>query len=1274
MILKKIFRKKLSLGIILSCLATTNIVYAERDLTKLDWNTEVKNGYESVGEDSIKIGDINIRNIDGQKFNFVASGENSDITVESFYIRNSDNNEIIFDAGNDVRIETNRDTYFYGDNTYTIKSGNSVIISGDPDYVTSNIVIDMKKMDIDTNYLRIDCLEGMEGDIYLNANNIKFGASDRYDSNYIYGDVKINLKSNNEDQNSYFVSDGKVDVCNSFKIMDDDNISNAIFNRGLVSRSFHDDDSLEYKGLTDIETDVIEIYDGYIGATYGILGEVEDCVKIGNENTKTLLITSNHNEEVEYKGRPHVSHGSDHIGEVDANGNAITLTNWMEYGTYISYLLAGNIMTNPDLTVEEAEQEYNKQFGVLAKDLVYGKDEFKGQKINIIGNRYGVLSTQNKSSIFQGDNITISGNKGIGIRPERVVYFGEREDLKSVLEKELYLIQNGEINYGLDDKSYEEHYTELQKELSGSVHLYDLDEAFLSFALVKHPELVDECEQGNYSVLQPYIDEYLDYLYGSGNNVLQNSGKMEIKGDKEVNIIANEEAINVTGVGDRSDDGANAKVDITSNDKDGTVTIYGNMKKGKQNGLESNMQPAENGEADGLKVYSVIYNYNGDINIEGANINVVSFNTLNGDLEEKDNEEYAAVMTRGGAKTTFNGTTNIISQGGIALYATNFEDNIKGESVIELKEGSHNILGDIIAGGDNTDVNGKNVGRIKIEGANNVINSKEILAANGGSVDISIKDGELSGRIDDYYQVKENDNGLNDTAFRNNKFYQDIKKGGKITIDMNEESVWHNKGQSFVSNVNLGGGTIDFGVIDTELEKGNSVNIENLSGNGNFKMYLNGEVIDSTSYKPSDMLYIQNVKLGINEDKANYTLTILGNDVLEYLDNGDKLRFATIDGENADKVEFKVNKIANKGIKDVNITVGSEDYDKSDIKTNEKYNGSDTTTLKPGNDYVDQEFDENSKNYYITKSENQENNPNDIGKTIINMSKVNYNNAVYMDTLNKRLGEARYIDEKEQQGMWIRMRHDRIGKDNDFRIMNTMYEIGYDEKQECNNGERRIGVAIDYMNGNSDYTGVGGNGEISRKGIWLYDTWLGEKGHYTDYVAKWGQLSNDFTLYRDGDKITGDFSNNVYSISAEYGYKKDIGNNWYFEPQVQLQYAKVTDTNYITSQESKVELDSINSLITRAGFRLGKDLDERNTAYIKADILHEFLGNQGVYAEDKTGSMDVTYENRGTWYDIGFGFATAISKASYAYLDFETSFGNDYKETYQINAGLQWSL
>ena len=242
------------------------------------------------------------------------------------------------------------------------------------------------------------------------------------------------------------------------------------------------------------------------------------------------------------------------------------------------------------------------------------------------------------------------------------------------------------------------------------------------------------------------------------------------------------------------------------------------------------------------------------------------------------------------------------------------------------------------------------------------------------------------------------------------------------------------------------------------------------------------------------------------------------------------------------------------------------------------------------------------------------------------------------------MGEARYLTGDD--GLWVRLRHDRIGKDDAFRSMNTMFELGYDWKDEDQtDGTHYRGFAFDYMRGTADYQNVAGDGDVRRAGLWYHDTWLGDSGHYTDYVVKYGRLSNDFDIYSElGDKIDGDYDNDVWSVSAEYGRKKDLGNDWYFEPQAQLQYAYVTSADYTTSQGTKVDLDAIDSLIGRAGFRLGRDTSEGNTVYFKADLLHEFLGDQDIRAQDATGVLSTTYENEGTWYDVGFGFSHRMSR------------------------------
>ncbi len=779
----------------------------------------------------------------------------------------------------------------------------------------------------------------------------------------------------------------------------------------------------------------------------------------------------------------------------------------------------------------------------------------------------------------------------------------------------------------------------------------------------------------------------------------------------------------VAGVIYAKDEGTVVTLDHNITDKNGDIVGKGSG----NNIIMSSAHGSNDTVGNRQKVVAALYaQSNGKIDISagngGVNYIATEFNFNTTDTTEEESER--TIWAQQGGKINIEGQTFIIASNA-DKYTENVAGNAKGiaitagsetiptegidttnGSIIDIKDelrsnvtlayngsdsGLHSFIkGDIVSGyGGLVDVYNTDNSGLDMMG--------NALAANGGKLNLDIGNGGTwYGRADDYGDAGIIKDGEH-TTFFDPAFSNKIVQGGQVNLTMGEGSRWNVTGQSWITSIKTGESDITAGTPIIDLVNANTdrnttahaLTVYELDGNAIFNMNLDGD------RDVSDMLYIKNAD---GEYVINVVDAVSVDDM--YQDGFDGLRFATIgDGSN---VSFRAITY-NQGINNVEYEVGQDEYDGNE--ENNAYNSSETdggmSSEKPGSDMVDDFFDstgtpENPQgpddteimtlentvesdsnvngttNFKLIGVKNSE--ISDGGKTVVNMSKVNYSNAVYMDRLNKRLGEARYINNEEDQGMWVRMRHDRIGKDNEFRIMNTMYELGYDEKQECDNGERRVGAAIDYMDGSSEYTGVGGSGDVSRKGIWLYDTWLGDKGHYSDFVAKWGHLSNDFTLYRGGDKITGDFSNNVYSISAEYGRKKDIGNNWYFEPQVQLQYARVTDANYTTSQGTEVSLDAINSLIARAGFRLGKDLGERSTVYFKADLLHEFLGDQDIYATDGTGTMDVTYGNEGTWYDVGFGFAAKMSKNSYAFMDFEKSFGNDNDETYQINAGMQWSF
>lgn len=625
-----------------------------------------------------------------------------------------------------------------------------------------------------------------------------------------------------------------------------------------------------------------------------------------------------------------------------------------------------------------------------------------------------------------------------------------------------------------------------------------------------------------------------------------------------------------------------------------------------------------------------------------------------------------------------------------------------GKSTINLNyKGSSVILGDVVSGwnglvniGDGIETS-SNGSKLNFYGS--------AMAANGGQINLDIGEGGVwYGRADDYHDAHVDGEG---NTFFNPAFSNEIIDNGTVNLKMGTGSAWYVQGQSWISNItideNAENTLIDLVSANTDHNStAHALTIGELNGNTTFHMSLDG------NRTTSDMLYIK-------EANGDYIVTL--EDAVQtadmYTDGTNRfngLRFATIGaGSNADFRVFS----SDTGFYDVEYQVEREEYDVNSDE-NHHYNTSDGNVKgdadmeKPGDGslgdfFGDSESGAETQNAKIALldevSTNDEKNQSNISadnvkivgrigekmsdaaQTMLNMSRANYSNAIYMDRLNKRMGEARYLNDEENEGMWVRLRHDRIGKDDAFRSQNTMYEIGYDVKQECDNGERRVGMAIDYMHGDTGYSDISGKGEIDRYGLWMYDTWMGDKGHYADYVAKWGHLSNDFEIYNSREKVTGDYSNNVFSISAEYGKKNDMGNDWYFEPQVQAQLARVTGADYTTSQGTKVSIDGINSLIGRAGFRIGKDFgaEKQSTVYLKADVLHEFLGDQDIRAlDDSTDGKwaDVSYENKGTWYDVGFGFATQLSKASYAFMDFEKSFGNDNDETYQINVGMQWSF
>ncbi|HIT03578.1 MAG TPA: autotransporter outer membrane beta-barrel domain-containing protein [Candidatus Caccocola faecipullorum] len=687
---------------------------------------------------------------------------------------------------------------------------------------------------------------------------------------------------------------------------------------------------------------------------------------------------------------------------------------------------------------------------------------------------------------------------------------------------------------------------------------------------------------------------------------------------------------------------------------------------------------------------------NSSVEITAGNgaVNEIKTDTEGADENSKERTVWAA----NGGRVKLTGVTSITAgltdfdgasdnSAMIAIAAGNDDWNTQtGNSLVNLMYGDNTgersfIKGDVVAG--------KN-GIVSIVRANEAAYSSAMnftgnaLAANGGELSLELGDGGVwYGRADDYKDAENEAWREAHTNIFAPQFSNGIQSNGSVNVNLGS-GYWDVTGQSWVTKLE-GSGIIDLrGSEKAGGETGGyAIHIGELTGNNTFYLNLyNGDKIGD-----GDMIYIAK---GVT---APQKIVIANRDeVLSSMNAGDRIRFATIGGD----VDFSESsapaasaaafgrrtKISDAGMMNVNFSIDYLDYKDTanDGENDEAYHGEEMTENKPGADYVESIYGpkENSQNVYVTRLKSEE--LSDAGRTVLNMSRANYAAAVYMDRLNKRMGEARYFAGQDE-GIWARVRHDRVGRDDAFLVQNTMFEVGYDRKIASKTGTRRVGIAADYMEGDTEYNNIAGEGEIDRFGLWFYSTWFGEKGHYTDYVLKWGRMSNEFDIYgmTTGERITGDYDNNVFSASAEYGRKIELGKGWFFEPQAQVQFARITDADYVTSQGTRVEVDGINSLIARAGFRLGREFggESQGSVYVKADVLHEFLGDQDVHALDGTTDnrwYTVGYDNDGTWYDVGLGLSCRTGKNSFVFLDLEHSFGNDNDDSYQISAGVQWSF
>lgn len=273
------------------------------------------------------------------------------------------------------------------------------------------------------------------------------------------------------------------------------------------------------------------------------------------------------------------------------------------------------------------------------------------------------------------------------------------------------------------------------------------------------------------------------------------------------------------------------------------------------------------------------------------------------------------------------------------------------------------------------------------------------------------------------------------------------------------------------------------------------------------------------------------------------------------------------------------------------------------------------------------------------------------------------------DEMHQRMGELR--SSNGEAGIWARMKRgeSKYG-DMDIKNQYSTYQLGYDEKVGDSNWY--IGGAISRTEGKSSF--ATGSGENQSTGFTVYGTYVADDGQYVDLSAKYARLDNEFDVFgRSGIESTGDYRNNGYAFSAEYGKRIEAGNDFWIEPQVQLIYGHLSSANYTTSRDVRVTQDAMDSVVGRLGFAAGKDIGAGNV-YVKASYLYDFDGETSVSMTDGKNSAVYEQDLGGGWFEVGIGTNINLSETSHLYFDVEKTYGGDIETPWQWNAGVRFDF
>ncbi|MGL4387289.1 MAG: autotransporter outer membrane beta-barrel domain-containing protein, partial [Snodgrassella alvi] len=289
-------------------------------------------------------------------------------------------------------------------------------------------------------------------------------------------------------------------------------------------------------------------------------------------------------------------------------------------------------------------------------------------------------------------------------------------------------------------------------------------------------------------------------------------------------------------------------------------------------------------------------------------------------------------------------------------------------------------------------------------------------------------------------------------------------------------------------------------------------------------------------------------------------------------------------------------------------------------------------------------------------------------------------------TNNTALGE-------DQQQTWARVVVKHLDKDGKKRLdtagNQSVLQIGHDfilDENDKNGTRRHVGGYVAYGHNENDFRDqyraengrvvddhYNGKGRTDAVSVGGYGTFYGINGGYVDLVGQVTYLRNKYSARSNESEHQNGWG---AALSAETGKSFIVyGNNWFIEPQAQLvyQYLSLDDFN---DRIRHVDQHDPSALRGRVGMRFGYNGDVTDNLppssfYGVANIWHDFVNPKSV----DIGRDSLKEEYAKTWGELGLGIQLPITKQSDFYGDvrYEKNFGSDKRKGFKGTMGYKYT-